>query len=257
MSFFNRMLASVGIGSAQVNTRLAKAQIQVGEIVQGVAYIEGGQLDQQIDEIYLYLMTHYAQEVDDSTVNKEAVIQQVRLSQPFTLRAGEKREVPFSFVLPGETPISMGKTRVWLKTGLDIKMAVNPKDKDHIEVLPHPITGTVLRALDLLGFRLREVECQYAPRLGRHQPFVQEFEFVPTRQFRGELDELEVIFFTEPDQVEVLIQIDRRAQGLIDLLNEAMEMDERFVHLRIHESDASMGAQALSEQLAQTIRRYL
>ena len=40
--------------------------------------------------------------------------------------ANENREIPFSFQLPYETPLTYGKSKVWIKTGMDIKNALDP-----------------------------------------------------------------------------------------------------------------------------------
>lgn len=66
-----------------------------------------------------------------------------------------------------------------MRTGLDIKTAINPKDRDALEVRPHPLVHRVLEAVEKLGFHLHKVECEYADRFGGAYPFVQEFEFRP------------------------------------------------------------------------------
>jgi sporulation-control protein len=45
-------------------------------------------------------------------------------------------------------------------------MAINPKDWDYISIHPHPLMQQVLNALDILGFRLYQAECEYSPRWG-------------------------------------------------------------------------------------------
>jgi sporulation-control protein len=145
---------------------------------------------------------------------------------------------------------------VWVETGLDIQMAVNPTDRDYIQVVPSEEIQTVLDAIDLLGFRLREVTNEYAPRLGGSLPFVQEFEFVPTRQFRGRLDELEVMFFPRGGDLQLLLQIDRRARGFGGFLAEAMDADETFVRVTLQESELRRGAHATASLLEDVISRH-
>ncbi len=55
MSIFNKMLASVGIGSATVDTKLEKSRYTAGEIIRGNVEVTGGNTAQDVDCIYLTL----------------------------------------------------------------------------------------------------------------------------------------------------------------------------------------------------------
>ena len=57
MSFFNKMLASVGIGSAKVDTKLEKSSYEAGEQIKGEVEIYGGNVEQQVNAIYLTIYT--------------------------------------------------------------------------------------------------------------------------------------------------------------------------------------------------------
>ena len=255
MSFFNKVFASIGIGSASVDTKLEKDTVMPGEKVNGVVEIKGGNVEQRIDVILLSLHTTYIKEIDDKKYPKTALIEQFRLNEPFTIQPKETKQIPFSFQLPIDTPISLGRTKIWVTTGLDIKNAVDPTDKDYLKVLPSPLTEAVVNAVTDLGFRLREVDCEEAPyRLRRRLPFVQEFEFVPVSgAFRGRLDELEVVFFPiSSSETEVYMQVDRKARGLGGFLSEAMNMDESHVHFTVHTSDLA----SVREKIASIIQRY-
>ena len=240
MSLFNKVLASVGIGAATVDTKLYKATYTTGEKISGIVEIVGGNIAQEIDSIYLTLHTNYEKEVNDTKVTDNAQIAHIRINEPFTIQANEKREIPFAFDLPPLVPMTIGKTRVWLHTGLAIKNAIDPADKDFIEIQPSQLASSILRAVQQLGFRTRKVDCEQAPHYLRHQtPVVQEFEFTPTNAtFRKYLDELELIFLHQSDMaVEILLQVDRRARGLGSFLSEALDMDESFIRLTIFASD--------------------
>nr|WP_295973050.1 sporulation protein [uncultured Bacillus sp.] len=255
MSLFNKILASVGIGSATVDTKLDRDQVVPGEEIKGVVEIRGGNTEQRIDDIYLTVNTQYIKESDDHKMNVTAVIERVRLAAAFTVAENERREIPFSFVLPIDTPVSMGKTRVWVATGLDIKNAVDPSDKDFLQVRPSKLLEGVLEAVASLGFRIREVECEQASyRLRQRLPFIQEFEFVPTSgAFRGRLDELELVFLpTSAATADLHIQIDRKARGLGGFLSEAMEMDETNVRISVSLPEISV----LPQKLQSLIQQY-
>ncbi|WP_102348530.1 sporulation protein [Bacillus sp. Marseille-P3661] len=255
MSFFGKMFASIGIGSAKVDTVLANDKLTPGEEIKGKVVVKGGNVQQEIDEIYLSVVTFYEREVNDKKVKEETVIGKYRLSERFSINQNETQEIPFSFMLPIDTPVTLGKTKVWVQTGLDIKMAIDPADRDYIEVNAHPLMNAFLNTVTDLGFRLREVEVQAAPRHIRGRlPFLQEFEFVPiSGEFRGRLDELEVVFISiRPDQMDVLLQVDRRANNLGGLFSEMLNMDETNLKISVSKEDIPY----LKQKLENLIRQY-
>lgn len=255
MSLFNKMLASVGIGSAKVDTKLENDTVMPGGAVRGVVEIQGGSTEQQVSALYLSLHTTYMKERDDKKYETSGQIESFRLTESITLRPNERRDIPFSFILPLDTPLTAGRTKVWISTGLDIKNAVDPTDKDYIRVVPNELMNAVLQAVSGLGFRTREVECEAAKgHLRRRLPFVQEFEFVPSSgPFRGKLDELELVFFPiSAQQVELMLQVDRKARGLGGFLSEALSMDESNVRLSVTSQDIPQ----LQQKLQAVIARY-
>lgn len=254
MSFFNKIFASVGIGSAKVDTKLERDTVSPGEEVRGVVEIQGGNVEQAVDAIYLTIHTSYIVEKDDNKFQKTGQIDKFQVAEPFTIRPNERRQIPISFRLPSDTPLTIGKTKVWLAAGLDVKNAVDPTDRDYLRVVPNPLMDSVFKAVSDLGFRLREAECEQAPyRLRRRLPFIQEFEFVPiSGPFRGRLDELEIVFFPNTnDNIEMLIQVDRRARGIGGLLAEALEMDETNLRLTVTSLDIPHMRQKLQSVISQ------
>ncbi|WP_316569901.1 sporulation protein [Neobacillus sp. YIM B06451] len=255
MSFFNKVLASVGIGGTKVDTKLERDTLVPGETVRGIVEITGGSTEQTIDSIYLSLNTVYLKESNDKKYSVTTAIDRFKISDPFLIKPNEKKEIPFSFRLPLDTPVTIGRTKVWLSTGLDIKNAVDPTDTDYVRVLPNKGMSAILSAVEDLGFRLREADCEQASyRLKRRLPFVQEFEYVPVSgRFRGRLDELEVVMFPgEGGEIEVLMQVDRRARGLGGFLSEALSMDESNVRLLVTQSDLP----AVRDKIMAVIERY-
>ncbi len=255
MSMFNKALASIGIGTAKVDTKLLQATVVPGGEISGTVHIQGGKTEQRIDEIYMGLHTTYIKKVNDRKQTISTVIDRIRLNEPFTIGPDETKQIPFSYTLPLDVPITIGRTKVWVTTSLDIKNAVDPTDKDFLKVVPNHLMNAVLDATEELGFRLREADCEQAPyRLRRRLPFIQEFEFVPIMgAFRGRLDELEIVFFPlASDKLEIYMQIDRKARGIGGLLSEALEMDESNVRITLTTSDLP----ELKQQLHEVISRY-
>ncbi|MEH7344512.1 sporulation protein [Bacillus sp. JJ1532] len=240
MSFFNKVLASVGIGSAKVDTKLVQDTVTPGGEIRGVVEIRGGNVEQKIDAIYLSINTTYLKESDDKKYTVTGLIDRFQITASFTLLANERKEIPFSFIIPSDTPLSIGKTKLWVSTGLDIKNAVDPTDKDYLRVVPNELMDSVFQAINSLGFRLREAECEYASsRFRSRLPFIQEFEFVPTSgPFRGRLDELEITFFPiSSNEIQILMQVDRKVRGLGSLFSEALNLDESHVRFSVNRVD--------------------
>ena len=256
MSFINKVLASVGVGSAQVDTKLEIEKFKAGEEIKGVVEVKGGNVEQNIDDIYLAIVTTYQKEVDDRNVTDEAVVGKYRLTKNFTIKPNETKEIPFSFELPLDLPLTIGSTKVWVQTGLDIKMGIDPSDRDYIEVIPSNMVDSVLKSFSNLGFSLKEVECKEAPlKMRRRLPFVQEFEFVPTSgEFVGKLDEIEVIFTSSFERhLELFMQIDRKAKGLGGLLSEAFDLDETYIRFTLSKEDISIIDRKLTEILKEQL----
>lgn len=95
MSLFNKIFSSIGIGSARVDTKLSTDRLKAGEKVTGVVEIVGGNMEQQIDEIYLSVMTTYIKEFNDRNINKQATIEKMKIVEPFRLVA--MKDVKFRF----------------------------------------------------------------------------------------------------------------------------------------------------------------
>ncbi|MDY7226736.1 sporulation protein [Hyalangium rubrum] len=253
MSVFNKMLASVGIGSAKVDARLNNGTVRVGGSLEGEINIQGGSAEQHIDRIYLHLMTQYLKQQGDNTQRINHVIEKWEISQPLTIGPGEQVDIPFTLEVPLTTPVTLGKVPVWLKTGLDIDNAIDPKDTDQLEVLPHPHMQAVLNAVKHLGFRLKTSTCEYSTSKSRLEPFVQEIEFYPPESFGVSVRELELIFFLEPHRVEVLVEVDRKGSGVGGLLARAFDMDERKNFIRFSQEELERGREYIGKQLTAVI----
>lgn len=245
-----KFLSSIGIGSARVDTKLLKSEFEPGEEIEGTVEIQGGSTEQSIDEIYLSVLCTYTRESNDKKYEDTAELLRKKLLDPFVISPNKTKTVSFRLELPYDVPVTKGKTKVWIQTGLDIKKAIDPKDRDYIQILPHPLVHAFLQSAQSLGFRIHKVDCEEAPRYLRQKTlFVQEFEFkAASGKFRGRLDELEAIFFVSQNQVEVILQVDRKGGFLF----EALEMDENFVRFTYGPNDLS----TLTEKLSDVIDRY-
>lgn len=255
VSMFKKILSSVGIGAAKVDTQLHQTSFFPGETIEGVVTIKGGSTDQNVDAIYLKLMSEYEDKLNDKKINIAVELEKFLLQDSFTIAADENKEIPFSFQIPYDVPVTLGKTRVWVQTGLDIKMAIDPQDRDYIKIQPHPLIKAFIQSAEQLGFSLREVDCEKATAAFRKRfPFVQEFEFKAySGEFARKLDELEAVFYLSENQAEVLLQIDRKVRGLSSFLSESLGLDESYARFSYSKEDTS----DLTNRLATIIRKYV
>ncbi len=249
---FGRLLSSIGVGAATVDTRLERDELVPGEEVRGVVEVKGGGSEQEVNGIRLEVQTYYKRDSGDNTVTETGTIEHFLVSGHRTIEANSREEIPFSFRLPYDTPLTLGRSSVWIRTALDVRMAFDPSDSDVVTIRPNPAMRFVLNSMQSLGFRMREVENEELPhRLRRRLPFGQELEFVvASGEFRGRFDEVELLMFPSEDSVDLILQIDRRARGLRSFLSEAIGTDESYAHLTIPESATSS---EVREILAQTI----
>lgn len=206
---FTKALASIGVGNAKVDTRLETSQYQPGDLVQGEVMIRGGEINQQVDDIYLYLLIHY---LKNGRVVPH-VLDKFHLSESFEIEAKGYRLIPFQFRLPLQTPMSSGRFPIFLKTGLDIKMAKDPTDLDRIEVFPHPTVEKVLGEIESSGFILYRLFSEYFPG-SKSLPFMQIFQFRPAERYHGYLDELNLFFDLDSDEVRMEVEISRGTRTL-------------------------------------------
>ncbi len=238
---FGRLLSSIGIGAATVDTKLEKSEFVPGEEVRGVVEIKGGGQEQMVDGIYISVKTRFSRTAGSDKAL--GTVERFPVAPRLTVQPGSREEVSFSFRLPYDTPLSIGRSEVWIETGLDVKSAFDPSDKDRITVRPNRWIQTVLDAIERLGFDLRQAENETLPdRFQRRLTFGQEFEFVPRRgEFSGRLGELELVMFPSEGQIDLIMQVDRRGFG-----------GESHAQLMVSESETSQ----VAETLAQVIRQH-
>ncbi|UJF32953.1 sporulation protein [Paenibacillus hexagrammi] len=267
MSFFKKMLAKVGIGNIEVDSRLHTEQFIPGEAVEGVVYAKGGSVEQKVDQLYFALMTRYVKPEERihnghreiEYVHETVTIANFVLGESLVFAPGEEIEIPFHFILPHDVPISIGQSEIWIHTGMDVDNAIDPTDTDHVEILPHPYTSTIFEALGTLGFRIQEAENEYYPHRDHHVPFVQKFDFVPTLRspYHASVEELEFVFFPNEHGIEMMMEFDRKARGLSGLFAELQDTDETCGHLSFGQEELEEGSDAIAERLAEVFDRLL
>lgn len=135
----------------------------------------------------------------------------------FRLAAESEQVVPFSVVLPWETPVSelygqpLGIV-LGVRTELAVAGAKDKGDLDPLAVGPLPAQEAVLEALGQLGFGFRSADLEYGRigGTGQQLPFYQEIELSPAPQYAHAVNEIEVTFLAHPGGLEVVLEADKR-----------------------------------------------
>jgi sporulation-control protein len=241
----SKLLSSVGIGSAEVDTILPTDRVVPGQSLDARVEIEGGSSEQDVEQIYFALATKYQTEEGYSS----GTIDKFKLAEDFTISSGEKRTEAVTIDIPYRTPLTKGRTDVWIKTGLDIDWAIDPKDKDRIQVEPDDRLTALQHALKRLGFSFHSADVMSSSRGAfTTRSFVQELEYKPTSgEFHGRLDEIEIVPIPSANETEVVVEVDKRG----GLFEEMADWDEGKTSMTFDHADVDR----LEEELRQTIER--
>lgn len=241
---FDKMLSKVGIGAAKVDTVLHSHEVMRGEFVTGEVRMKGGKTSQEIKRVYLELYTHYVYENEEGhEVSASAVLHALDIDEQFTLLADEEVVYDFELEVPLVTPVSLGPTKVTVKTGLDVSWAFDPKDHDVIRVLPDPATARLLAAAEDLGFvhTHKSGRC-YEMHNPSGVPFVQAFDFKGKGAIGREIEEMEMLVIANEHGAEVELEVDQRNRGVGGWIADQMDLDERKIHFELaHDQDFGPG----------------
>jgi sporulation-control protein len=197
---FKRLLASVGIGNASVDTVLSNPVLIPGDVLNGVITIRGGSVDQTIDRIDLCLETVAEREGEDIEYRQAVKILEENLFSQLQIQAGAVREIPFQLQVPHDTPINRAlgfqlPIPIYLRTHVHIAGAVDASDRDPITVEPNKPQARILEAM----------------------PFFQELEFHAGPSYARFVNEIELTFVTRDQDMDVILEMDKRTTGLARL----------------------------------------
>ncbi len=228
---FNKLLAKVGIGNAKVDTVLNNTTLTQGDIAEGMVHIQGGKVEQDINKLTISVMTMAKgeREVDgeDEEYYTSKKIGSIQMEMAMKLEAGEKYEIPFSFKLPSETPITSlapgkNESKVWIYTELDIESGLDSGDRDYLTILPHPAVGMMVDKFLENGFQFKKVDVEVGhlrtPNFSSSSGIYQEIEMRPASGGffswnSRTINEVELSFVVEEDVVHLLVEVDRSFSG--------------------------------------------
>ncbi|MGD8109329.1 sporulation protein [Vibrio sp. TRT 17S01] len=213
---FGKLKASLGIGAAKVDTILESMSVYQGDTLKGHVHIQGGDVEQQVDAIKLKLCTEMKVESDSGSSYQDFLLGQLQATQPFVIQPGENKQVAFELKLDDETPITAlnalkNQCHVWLETTLDIDFAIDPKDRDFVEVKPLPVAGKVIAAIEQAGLAMVKADVEkgylrggsFSSKSGCYQ----EIEFRNSGFINKK--EIELSFILDGYQMHCLAEVDR------------------------------------------------
>ncbi|WP_405816877.1 sporulation protein [Streptomyces sp. NBC_01390] len=214
---FKRLLGSLGVGGPTVDTVLDPAPARPGSTLTGQVHLKGGNADFDIDHITLELVARVEAEHEEGESEGVVVFSRFTVGGGFRLGEGETRSVPFTVVLPWETPVTelygqgLGIV-LGARTELAVAGAKDKGDLDQLTVAPLPAQEAILEALGQLGFGFKSADLEYGRVHGTGQqlPFYQELELTPAPQYAHQVNEIELTFLAGPGGMEVVLEADKR-----------------------------------------------
>lgn len=196
-----RLLSSIGIGAATVDTILPQAAVRPGEAVELDVELSGGDSAQRIDGLYFVLKT--------AVDGEDRVVTRASADESFTIDPGEERTERVTFPVPVWTPVTRGGVRVWLETGADIDWAVDPSDSDDVTVAPGPHVAALFEAAADLGFEFVSARLVETPWLD-DRPFAQALVFDPGERFARDVSRLVLTTIPRDDDLRLYIEVQQR-----------------------------------------------
>ncbi|WP_304455339.1 sporulation protein [Nocardiopsis sp. YSL2] len=212
-----RLLAGVGFGGASVETQLDGSPTWPGGSVRGTVHIQGGEVDQRVEQLTVGYQARVEVEFDDSEGHQNMDFHRVQLGGELHLQPGQQIQVPFEIPTPWETPITtyqgqyLHKMKLGVNTRLHVAGAIDPGDLDPVRVDPLPAQRAILDALDSLGFRFQQADMEKGRLRGTRQqlPFYQEIEYRAPSRYQG-LNNLELSFVTDERGIDVVLELDKK-----------------------------------------------
>ncbi len=234
-----RILASLGLGNASVETVLSDENAVPGGVLHGEVFINGGSVDQRIDQLTVGLKARVEVEVGDNEVNQGLEFTRTTIGGQLHLQAGAQLRVPFQIPVPLEAPITAYRgrhlrgMRVGVNTQLHVAGGVDPGDFDPVTIHALDTQTIIMDAMERLGFAFTKADCEKGKLRGVRQqlPFYQEIEYRSPGHYPG-ISELELSFVTDQQGCEIVLEMDKKGGVLTD-------SRDTFQRLRVEHATAT------------------
>lgn len=260
MSFFNKALAKLGIGAARVEALIEKDTLQPGQNVSGMISVSGGLLPQKVNKIELVIWSNYiaeeeydcGQQVCFYEVEKHHELLRYELITDFITQPDQVENIPFCFPLPLFTPLSLGRSKIWITPRLDVSYSLETSEKGYLTIEPNTLQHSVFNALSALGFVMNKVECEACSSPLSPMPFIQEFECkAQTGYFSEQFYELELVMYQDDDSLQLQLDLDYKNRGLTGLVNKYIRRYDAQTALNITHNDLPTIRHQLHQLLTQ------
>ncbi len=214
---FKRLLGSLGVGGPTVDTVLDPGPFRPGTALTGQVHLEGGSTAFDIEHITLELVARVEVEHEEGESQGGLAFERFTVGGGFRLAEGGRHSVPFSVVLPWETPMTelygqqLGIV-LGVRTELSVAGARDKGDLDPLAVGPLPVQEAILEAFGQLGFGFASADLEYGHigGTGQQLPFYQEIELTPPPRYADRMREIEVTFLAHPGGMEIVLEADKR-----------------------------------------------
>ncbi|MYS86476.1 sporulation protein [Embleya scabrispora] len=219
---FKKLMASMGAGSASVETELHSAETMPGGVVEGRIRVRGGKVDQRIEGLFVGFQAVVEVETQDGEQRRNVEFGRHQVGGEFGLREGATHDLQFRLPVPWETPLTMFRgvqlrgTTIGVRTELAIDRAIDKGDLDPISVGAFPAQALILDAFGNLGFHFKAADLEQGHIRGVDQrlPFYQEIEFAPPQAYARGINEVELTFVSAEHATEVILEIDKKGGAL-------------------------------------------
>ncbi|MER6947749.1 sporulation protein [Nonomuraea sp. NPDC000554] len=249
---FRKLMAAFGAG-VEVDTVLSSTGVRPGEPLRGVVNFRGGNADYKVEGIHLDLTAVVEVERGDEEYKTTYSFLRRQVAGSFQLAAGAEHSQPFEIPMPWETPISaigghpLHGMKLGVQTELALAGALDKGDLDPLFVNPLPAQEYVIAALDRLGFAFKKADLERGTLYGSTMPFFQEIEYYAGGSWRRHFNELELTFIAGPQQMDVILEADKRG----GFLTSSHDAYNRFtVRYDDHPGSADQALQHGLEQMA-------
>ncbi|MFI7441978.1 sporulation protein [Nonomuraea indica] len=212
---FRKLMAAFGAG-VEVDTVLTGTTVRPGETLRGVVNFRGGGSDYKVEGIFTDLTAVVEVESGDNEYKTTYSFLRQQVAGPFQLAAGAQHGQPFEIPMPWETPVSavaghpLPGMKLGVRTELALAGAIDKGDLDPLFVSPLPAQEQVLGALGRMGFHFKKADLERGTLYGSTMPFFQEIEYFAGGQWRRHFNELELTFIAGPQQMDVILEADKR-----------------------------------------------
>lgn len=224
MNIFENLKSGNLTANAKVDTYIKEARVRQGSSISGEVYVVGGKEEQKVKGTYIAVMTSIMVEENNVFSLQEVELQRVKVSEHFTIMPNEEKTIPFSFILSPETPMTVKRVEVWLKTTLDVSFECDPRDKNYIHVIGTEAAEKLLSAIQQMDFSIKKVINIKNRRT--YSGVVQEFEFYPGSNLKKGLSELEMVILSNSVGTSAYFKLNQEETGRKNLLAHSIDSDE-------------------------------